>query len=60
METVLETFRAGWRGRDVPDAPTLQAGRIQPVGILLGDSQPGPFVLDIDWIRAGTMRSDEP
>lgn len=48
----LSTFRAGWRGREVPNAPDLQAGRVRSVGILLGDKQPGAFVLDIDWIRA--------
>lgn len=45
-------FVAGWRGQTLRDAPALNPARIQSVGILLGDKQPGGFSLDIDWIKA--------
>jgi hypothetical protein len=48
----LDDFVAGWRGRTLRDAPPLDPARIRSVGILLGDSKPGGFSLEIDWIKA--------
>lgn len=48
----LHAFTATWRGRDFPNQK-LDPARISGVGVLLGDKQPGPFLLEIDWIKAG-------
>lgn len=47
----LEKFVATWRGRVFPNQkldPTQVAG----MGILLGDKKAGPFMLEIEWIKA--------
>jgi len=49
----LGDFVAGWRGRTIRDAPPVDPTKIQSIGILLGDKNPGAFSLDIDWIKAG-------
>ena len=41
------TFRASFRGRDVPGAPALDASRIRQVGLMIAGHQVGPFALDI-------------
>lgn len=46
----LATFRASFRGREIPGAPTLDPARIRQVGFLIADRQAGPFALEIKWI----------
>lgn len=46
----LATFRASFRGREVPDAPPLDPARIRQVGLLIAARQAGPFALDIERI----------
>jgi NADH dehydrogenase [ubiquinone] 1 alpha subcomplex assembly factor 1 len=43
----LRTFRASFRGRDVPSAPALEPARIRQVGLMIAGRQAGPFALDI-------------
>ena len=43
----LADFRATFRGREVPDAPPLDAARIRQVGLMIAARQAGPFALDI-------------
>lgn len=43
----LATFRASFRGREVPGAPTLDSARIRQVGLMIAARQAGPFALDI-------------
>ena len=43
----LADFRATFRGREVPDAPPLDPGRIRQVGLMIAARQAGPFALDI-------------
>jgi hypothetical protein len=45
-------FRAGFRGRAVPEAPELDPARIVSVGLLISDRQEGPFRLEIERIGA--------
>ena len=47
VQLPLAAFRASFRGRDVPDAPALDAARICQVGLMIADRQAGPFALDI-------------
>ena len=53
----LSAFEPRWRGRPVPDAPALEPGRIVSFGFLIADRQAGPFVLDVDTLRAQTSPS---
>jgi hypothetical protein len=41
------SFRASFRGRDVPGAPALDPARIRQVGLMITGRQAGPFALDI-------------
>lgn len=43
----LATFRATFRGRDVPGAPALAPASIRQIGLLIAGRQAGPFALDI-------------
>jgi NADH dehydrogenase [ubiquinone] 1 alpha subcomplex assembly factor 1 len=43
----LATFRATFRGREVPGAPALDPARIRQVGLMIAARQAGPFALDI-------------
>lgn len=40
-----------WRGQELSGYP-FRADRIQLVGILLADKQPGPFQIEVAWIAA--------
>lgn len=50
----LEEFRASWFGRPV-DEP-LEPRRVESVGFMLSDGTPGPFRLEVDWIRVAAGR----
>lgn len=52
VELSFAAFEATFRGRPVPGAPPLDAGRIQQVGFLIADKQLGPFKLEVEWIKA--------
>jgi hypothetical protein len=43
----LSAFRANFRGREVPGAPTLDPAHIRQIGLMIADGQAGPFALDI-------------
>jgi NADH dehydrogenase [ubiquinone] 1 alpha subcomplex assembly factor 1 len=43
----LATFRASFRGRELPGAPPLDPARIRQIGLVLGQGQAGPFALDM-------------
>lgn len=43
----ISTFRATFRGREVPGAPRLDPARIRQVGLMIADRQAGRFALDI-------------
>jgi NADH dehydrogenase [ubiquinone] 1 alpha subcomplex assembly factor 1 len=43
----LIEFRATFRGREVLEAPPLDAARIRQVGLMIASRQAGPFSLDI-------------
>ena len=44
-------FVGSFRGRTLKDE-VLDPGKICRVGLLLADKKPGPFELEVDWIRA--------
>jgi len=43
----ISSFRASFRGRDVPGSPALDPTRIRQVGLMIAARQAGPFALDI-------------
>ena len=43
----ISSFRASFRGRDMPDVPALNPARIRQVGLMIAGRQSGPFALDI-------------
>jgi Complex I intermediate-associated protein 30 (CIA30) len=43
----ISSFRASFRGRDLPDVPALNPARIRQVGLMIAGRQSGPFALDI-------------
>ena len=47
----VDKFVATWRGRVFPNEQ-LDPSKVAGLGILLGDKKPGPFKLEIDWIKA--------
>ena len=50
-----DRFVATWRGRVFPKEK-LDPGKVAGLGILLGDKKPGPFKLEIDWIRVSKSK----
>jgi len=46
-------FMATWRGRQYPNE-ALDPGKVAGMGILLGDKKPGPFQLEVEWIKVVT------
>jgi NADH dehydrogenase [ubiquinone] 1 alpha subcomplex assembly factor 1 len=47
----LATFRASFRGREVPGPPALDPARNRQVGLMIADRRTGPFALEIKRIR---------
>jgi NADH dehydrogenase [ubiquinone] 1 alpha subcomplex assembly factor 1 len=43
----LASFRATFRGREVPGAPALDPARIRQVGLMIAERQAGLFVLEV-------------
>jgi len=43
----ISTFRATFRGREVPGAPPLNPARIRQVGLMIAARQAGSFALDV-------------
>jgi monofunctional biosynthetic peptidoglycan transglycosylase len=52
----FEQFRPTFRGRTLADVPPLETSRIQQLAFMLADKKPGPFSLEIDFVR--TWKSD--
>ena len=44
-------FRPRFRGRTLADVPPLDISRIQHLAFMLADGKPGPFLLEIDFVR---------
>ncbi len=51
----LDQFVATWRGRVFPDEK-LEPGKVAGMGFLLGDKKPGPFKLEVEWIKANSSQ----
>jgi monofunctional biosynthetic peptidoglycan transglycosylase len=51
-------FEATSFGRVLPDAPPLEPAKIRSFGFILADKNPGPFRLEVDFIRAETREPE--
>jgi len=45
-------FRQVYHGREVPDHPELDPGKIKMFGLLISQKQQGPFRLEVQWLKA--------
>jgi hypothetical protein len=52
----LGQFVPTFRGRVRSDEPPLDPAKVTSVGFLIADKQPGPFLLEIDWVKASSAR----
>ena len=50
VEFPVNDFAATWRGRTFPNQK-LDANKVTGLGFLLGDKKPGPFKLEVEWIK---------
>ena len=54
----VEQFRATWRGRSYSRV-RLDPEQVKGMGILLGDKKPGPFRLEVAWIKIARSNAGE-
>lgn len=54
----LDNVVATWRGRVFPNEK-LDLTKVAGLGIMLGDKKPGPFKLEVDWIKVVAGLSGE-
>ncbi|MDH3626493.1 MAG: CIA30 family protein [Acidobacteriota bacterium] len=52
IEAPYSEFLATFRGRTLPDCPSIEPGTIRQLGFLIADKVEGPFRLEVDWIKA--------
>jgi len=52
------SFLPTFRGRTPRDAPPLDPARIHQVAFMLSDKRPGPFALEVDFVRTWSAGSD--
>ncbi|MDX2036181.1 MAG: CIA30 family protein [Isosphaeraceae bacterium] len=48
----LRDLRATWFGRDLPNAGPVDGAKVDSIGLMLADKKPGPFALEVAWIKA--------
>ena len=48
----MRTFVATFRGRVLPDEPSLDPSKVVALGFLISDKQAGQFQLEIAWVKA--------
>ena len=53
----LKEFVATSFGRSMNDFGPVNPQQVSSIGFLLGDKKPGPFKLEVDWIKAVATRS---
>jgi len=51
VELAFPDFEASFRGRRVPGAPPLAVGELRQAGLMIAESQAGPFRLEVAWAR---------
>ena len=47
----FDEFLPTFRGRTLRDAPPLDTSQIRQLSFMLADKKPGPFSLEIDFVR---------
>ena len=56
----FDQFLPTFRGRTLIDAPQLDVGRIHQLAFMLADRKPGPFSLEIDYVRSWVTVNIDP
>lgn len=56
----FKQFRPTFRGRTLTDVPPLETSRIQQLAFMLADKKPGPFSLEIDFVRTWKSTTADP
>jgi monofunctional biosynthetic peptidoglycan transglycosylase len=56
----FDQFLPGFRGRTLSDAAPLDTSQIQQLGFMLADKKPGPFSLEIDFVRVWKSTEVDP
>ncbi len=56
VEFPMNKFAATWRGSTFPNQ-RLDPGKVSGLGFLLGDKKPGPFKMEIEWIKVCKVAS---
>jgi NADH dehydrogenase [ubiquinone] 1 alpha subcomplex assembly factor 1 len=57
LRVPLKDFVATSFGRIVNNAGPVSPAQVKSIGFLLGDKKPGPFKLEVDWIKGETVRA---
>lgn len=57
VEFPVSRFATTWRGQVFPNQK-LDPRKVAGLGFLLGDKKPGPFKLEVDWIKVKTAVSE--
>jgi monofunctional biosynthetic peptidoglycan transglycosylase len=47
----VKSLQATWFGRTLKGADPVDAEKVNSLGFLLADKKPGPFRLEVDWIK---------
>jgi monofunctional biosynthetic peptidoglycan transglycosylase len=55
----LNDFEPTFRGRRVPEAGPLDRRRIEQITLMIADKKPGPYRLEIEWVRARVADAGE-
>lgn len=56
-DLAVDKFVANWRGNVFPDQK-LDPSNVSGIGFLLGDNKPGPFKLEVEWIKLRKPAAD--
>jgi monofunctional biosynthetic peptidoglycan transglycosylase len=60
LRIAFEDFVPSFRGQILRGVPPLDRASIHQLGFMFADKQPGPFALEIDYVRAWSSRGDAP
>jgi monofunctional biosynthetic peptidoglycan transglycosylase len=52
VQVPFSDLRPTFRGRRLRNLPAMEGAAVRQIGLMLADKQEGPFLLEIDWIKA--------
>jgi len=48
----MKQFQATWFGRVMKSDPPIDSSKVLSIGLMIADKKPGPFKLEVDWIKS--------